>query len=269
MNNQFDKGEPLELHPDALRELASDYFAEDFPNPDRSDCPAPARLQSLAQTGGLPDDQLRAHLFGCSACFTAYREARALRPVAAPQESWRDKLATTFAWRPGLAWAGAAVLLLGLVWLMRTPRHSEQAAPPVLLANQSPTPTLAPVPSLVTATPAPAALTQAVDLPVDLNDYLALRDVTAPNGERVIRLTPTLTHLQLRLPEGSLPGAYTVSLVDDAERPVLPAQTLRRRGDSLLALFDLRRLAAKRVRLRVQAAGEAPDFYPVQIGSKQ
>ncbi len=263
MNKQQENGKSLELHPDALRELASNYFAEDFPNPDRSDCPAPARLQALAQTGRLPDDELRAHLFGCSACFTAYREARALLPVAAPPLSWREKLATTFTWRPGLAWAGAAILLLGLIWFTRTQRRSEPTASPVLLANQSPTPTLAPAPTLTPAPPAPAAITQ----PVDLNDYLALRDVTAPNGERVIRLTPKLTRLQLRLPEGSLPGAYVVSLVDDAESPVLPTQKLRRRGDSLLALLDLRRLAAKRVRLRIQASGEAPDFYPVQISS--
>ena len=268
MNKQQENGKSLELHPDALRELASEYFADDFPNPDRSDCHAPVRWQALAQTGRLPDDELRAHLFGCSACFTAYREARALLPVTAPPLSWRDKLATTFVWRPGLAWAGAAVLLLGLVclaWLMRTPRRPEPDSALILIAQQSPTPIATPAPTLVAAPPPSAPVT--ITNLIDLNDYLALRDVAAANSERVIQLAPVLTRLQLRLPEGSLPGVYSVSLVDDLEKPILPPQTIRRRGDLLIATFDLRRLAAKNLRLRIQGRGEAADFYPVQIGS--
>lgn len=269
MNEQPDKlksrSEPLELHPDALRELASEYFAADFPNPDRRDCPTPAHLQSLAQAGRLPDDAFRAHLFGCSACFTSYREARALLSVVAPPSSWRDRLAMTFAWRPSLAWAGVGVLLLGMLWLMRSPRRNELPPAPVLLAETSPMPTLAPAPTLPPAMPPtePEAVTKSVDL----NDYLAMRDVAAPNGERAIQLAPALTRLQLRLPEGSLPGVYSVSLVDDLEKLVLPAQSIRRHGDSLAVTLDLRRLAAKRLRLRIQAVGEAPDLYPAQIRS--
>jgi hypothetical protein len=264
-DNLMTKGEPLELNSGALRELAGEYFAEDFPNPDRRDCPAPARLQALAQTDRLPDDELRAHLFGCSACFTAYREARAMQPVATPELSWRDKLATTFTWRPGLAWAGAAVLLLGLSWLMRAPRHNEPSPAPSLLAQQSPTPTVTPAPTLVLETPpsAPDAITKAVDL----NNYLALRDAAATNGDRTIQLAPVLTRLQLRLPEGSLSGVYSVSLWGESNQTVLPAQTVRRRGNTLTATMDLRRFGAKNLRLRIQGPGEAPDFYPVQIGT--
>lgn len=269
MNEQPDNpitgGEALELHPDRLRELASEYFAEDFPNPDRRACPAPARLQSLAQTGGLPADELRAHLFGCSTCFTAYREARALRPVAAPPRTWRDHLATTFAWRPGLAWAGAAVLLLGIIWLTRAPRRNAPSSAPILIAQQSPEPTATPAPTLapVTGPTAPVALAKAVDL----NDYLALRDVAAATGERTIQLAPVLTRLQLRLPEGSLPGVYSISLVGDSDKPILPPQNVSRHRDTLTVTLNLRRLAAKKLRLRIQGGGEAPDFYPLQIGS--
>ena len=70
MNKQPDNlplpGDPLELHPDALRELASEYFAEDFPNPDRHECPAPARLQALANTARLPDVPKRWAIWHCS-----------------------------------------------------------------------------------------------------------------------------------------------------------------------------------------------------------
>ena len=148
---------------------------------------------------------------------------------------------------------------------MRTPRRTAPSSAPILLAETSPTPAATPAPTLLPATPqpAPAAITKTVDL----NAYLALRDVAAPNGERAIQLAPTLTRLQLRLPEGSLPGVYAVSLVADSDQPLLPSQTVRRRGDLLVVTFDLRRLAAKNLRLRIQGRGEAADFYPVQIGS--
>ena len=148
---------------------------------------------------------------------------------------------------------------------MRTPRRPEPDSALILIAQQSPTPIATPAPTLVAAPPPSAPVT--ITNLIDLNDYLALRDVAAANSERVIQLAPVLTRLQLRLPEGSLPGVYSVSLVDDLEKPILPPQTIRRRGDLLIATFDLRRLAAKNLRLRIQGRGEAADFYPVQIGS--
>jgi hypothetical protein len=255
-----------ELQAEGLTELARAYFAHDFPNPARHDCPERATLRASAQTGRLPDDALRAHLFGCSECFQDYRAAR---QVPAPvTSSWSDLLRARFTLKPALAWTGAALLLLTAGLFSWTNRRSEAQPGAALTQAQTPTPTLPVMPSVAPSqVPAPRRSAAATTVQVDLNAYLALRDVTEPSGARpqAIALSPVRTRLHLRLPEGSLPGGYTVSLLDEFDRAIATERATSRDGQRLSVLLDLRGADARSYRLRLQFPGEPPALYPVRV----
>ena len=80
----------------------------------------------------------------------------------------------------------------------------------------------------------------------------------------MIRLAPVRTQLKLRLTEGSLAGAYQVSLVDEFDRS-LAAPALNRSGKALIVTLDLRPAAPGSFRLQIQHSNETPDFYPLHI----
>ncbi|MEP7340848.1 MAG: hypothetical protein ABI977_24165 [Acidobacteriota bacterium] len=296
MNNKTRK-----IQPETLIELARDYFAADFPNSDRQGCPDGAMLNSLAQSGRLPDDELRAHLFGCSACFTEYRTALAERPqplpVIAHEAPWWDRLRAAFtpftgAFRPGFAWAGAAALVL-IAFGVWTARRVRVEAPPQIIAQrnaQAPAPSIAPAPEAPAPAPRlartaeqpalqprPAAKRRRVApaaeaiVSLDLNEYVAMRDVSDASrfGQQVITLAPVRTRLKLRLPEGSLAGRYTVSLVDEFEHSLITDKPVSRMGKTLIADMDLRNFSVKSYRLKIQSRESTPDFYAVTISERK
>lgn len=102
---------------DDLHRFAEDYFASDFPNPERSDCPPAETLSSFVRSGELPAEELRAHLFGCSECFGQYQKAIAAyrkqtEAAAARTKTWREKLSAAFPRAPLPIFASAFSLLL-------------------------------------------------------------------------------------------------------------------------------------------------------------
>lgn len=147
-----------ELNSAALVEIARNYFAEAFPPVTRPDtqeaCPAPEQLQASARSGQLPDDQLRAHLFNCSSCFTNYRAALTARqaqvaatssaaaavaasvrePVRKPAPRWflnglldRWRALTWSGWQVAGV-ASALLLLVAGSWWAVTARRANLAA---------------------------------------------------------------------------------------------------------------------------------------------
>jgi hypothetical protein len=101
------------LSPDDLVRFASSYFASDFPNPGRLDCPPSDTLSASVLSGKLPDEKLRAHLFGCSECFKEYQRALAAQRSAdfTSTVSWLSRLKLTLVRRPLPAFAGVFSLL--------------------------------------------------------------------------------------------------------------------------------------------------------------
>ncbi len=99
-----------------LSAIAQHYFATRFINPQRHGCPAPGMLQTLVRSAQLPDDELHAHLFRCSECFSEYRAAvLAHREAQTPASWWHALLAGSWGWRnPLLAGAGARLSLNSL-----------------------------------------------------------------------------------------------------------------------------------------------------------
>lgn len=289
---------PRELQSETLLTMAREYFATDFSHSDRRACPDRLTLNSLAQGGRLPDAALRAHLFGCSACFQAYRAARAACPAPVRmgldwRNHWRRLSIMKFGGLPLAVVLASAAFLLGiclLTWARWRAEHSPDLSLSVTTEQAAPTltPTLQTIPQTPTVQPAapveqvneltapptnspvkphsvgPAASTT---VRVDLNEYVALRGVTeqSGSGKQVINLAPVLTRLQLRLPEGSPTGAFTISLVDAYNRVLASTIASSSAGNRLVATFDLGPIAAKAYCLRIFHPAEPPSCYPVLI----
>jgi hypothetical protein len=282
--------------PEELIAFAQEYFSADFPNPERRDCPTPGTINATVRSGELPGEELRAHLFACSACFCEFREAMALyrSGVAVDIPSWWSKVAAAWRHIPRPALAGAAclvVLLLAGVFVWR--EHTKdarlirnEAVPAALLSEassqsrpeQAANSEAAPTPAAVMppSSPSPAQARQRA-LPdlvaqtvvrIDLEDYTVLRDTRDVGSERekVITLHRERARLLLRLPERSPQGRYKVSLVDSYGHSVIAKTRSSRDGKTLRTTLDLRGLTERRYRLSIARAGEAPGYYPVVIG---
>ncbi len=276
--------QPSAWQPETLHELARAYFGNDFPNPDRLACPDRASLLAAAQTGGLPADTLRAHLFGCSACFTEYQTALAARHALVPAIAgpatpsfwlaWPAKVRAAFTIHPGLAWATVAALFLtfGLFTWTRWRNNTRPAVnTPTLTQTQTPA---NPPPPALAESPAPApphsTTLASTIVGIDLNEYVALRDAAeaGSQGKPALKLTPVPTQFRLRLPEGSLAGAYTVRLLDERDQPVVTTNATSRDGQRLNATLDLQGVAAQRYRLEVQHPGAPPVLCPVRVSAR-
>ncbi|MFN0112907.1 MAG: hypothetical protein ACKVZH_28945 [Blastocatellia bacterium] len=270
--------------PNELIQFARNHFGANFSNPDRSDCPDRAKLDSLARSGHLPDDDLRTHLFGCSECFQQYRAALAesRQPSQAiPEASWLEKFNATIAelLRPKLAWAGAttAILIGFAIW---SAWNAEPISPPVAMPEtlqaQSPTPSSVeskPTPIVETAINANASKTvpsaSANDAVVfsDLNQYVAMRSAAnaASPAPQAITLRPERTRLKLTLPEGSLAGNYTVKLLDQSGKTIASKAAVSRDGKKLIVILNLKNVGLKNYTLSLQRQGEWAEAYPVIV----
>ncbi|HZI19285.1 MAG TPA: hypothetical protein VEY09_11885 [Pyrinomonadaceae bacterium] len=103
---------------------------------------------------------------------------------------------------------------------------------------------------------------------ISLNDASLLRGAgEAAKARRTITLPAERQLLRLRLPAGSRGGRYTVAVVD-AFGKVLTSASSRSDGRTLTVELDLTSWPEKRCRLSVSRAGEAPDFYVLDIAGK-
>jgi hypothetical protein len=57
-----------------IHQIARNRFSNDFPNPKREGCPGKESFEKMIGEKKLPGEDLRNHLFGCSECFSEYRE---------------------------------------------------------------------------------------------------------------------------------------------------------------------------------------------------
>lgn len=268
---------------DPIIAQAAQQHAIWFPNPERRGCPQPGQITSLIWTGRLPEQQLRQHLLSCSECFSEYREqltAYQVTQQAAPtgwqrwQASWRIKSALAF----------SAVLLVSLggwfLWQQtKTPLPSKIAtqiatkrnandfpSPPASSPPQSQPPVADRESRRIVSPPTPAPpLTRTIDL----NEYVALRDVKAGiTEEKTIHLAAESTRLKLNLPEGSAKGTYTVRLIDALGRSLNRVAAFSQTGHTLTVTLDLRPVKANNYRLEISRVDEAPDYYPVTVTKK-
>lgn len=190
--------ELFERHQD-LFDFARAYLSEAFPNPERAGCPPDHVLLSFARNPRHKDGSIADHVTCCSPCFKAYtahlEQARA--------EAKQSRQTTRAAW---IRWAlVSASLALGLLivvyaWHIRT--QNEQSTtrnPPAAISR-----------------PASSAQTPAV---TSVQVLLDLTAAAPERGHQPRSQTPRQNipaeprvDLALRLPLGSEPGMYSVSV---------------------------------------------------------
>lgn len=290
--------DPIETEPTAKSRLASsdeieafarDYFASEFPNSAHTGCPPLPVLRQRARTGAAPDDDLRAHLFSCSECFREFRNAVAATEPDAERQ--RRKFFSIFGVlsnfrQPAFAMLALfAVVAIAAVWFLR----ERGAQPPTALqagaSDHAPTLSTPRAPSgtipgseagdnQTTRTDVSPDVSPDQTLPaarIDLRNFVALsgreRGAAASESEaRPIRLAAARTRLNLRLPEGSAGGSYTIAVLDRATlRTVMSARSHSAAGRNLEATLNLDSLAPATYVLRIGRQNEAPADYLLVI----
>ena len=271
---------------DEITEAAQLYFAHDFPNPDRTDCPSGEALQTLAHSRRLPGVELRSHLLTCSECFQEYRKALALRGRRVLDHAGARRSALAFRPRVALAF-GTAIVLVALSAL-------------VVIALREGAPDSAPIAgrehegvsssdgqgksdgkrieqpargipengsSRPEKIPPNKNLTQQLALnyrEVDLESYARYRGKGSAN--KAIQLKTSLNQLLFRLPDGSPVGRYRVTIKNSRmDQTLANVQMTVSDGKTLKATFDLRKLEAGEYVLCISPEAQAPFCYDVVI----
>lgn len=282
---------PVELleSPDELIEAAREYFASDFSNPRETSCPAAKRLQAAAQSGSLPSDELRSHLFACSECFKSYRAALVLqRNKASAQISFSARWSNLRVSRR-MAFAFATAIVLVALSVLSAVVFRQRAASPNEISHEKGTPGTSSdetasepdqtQPARLTAEPRvsrseePRANKKSTRLAsnyreIDLAGYSNYRgaDDEEATTKKPIQLSASLNRLLFQLPEASAPGRYSVAIMNSAmSRTILSQVASSPEGKTLKATLDLRNLERTRYVLCISGKGRAPYCYEVVI----
>ena len=302
MNHENNNREELFAEPEEVVPFAQAYYATEFPNHERQECPPPELLRGTARSNTLPDSELRAHLFKCSECFCTYRSARMTgRQTAAARESWLSGFSVAFSrLTTGSALSTAVVLCLVLCCLVagllawrggkETPSIALNNPPreipsPVVTTSISPavTPRATRETTLSPPTSRPLAPSQKVQptrppasrkraraplapqiIDVDLAEDFYLRAEGVGSRQRLINLSRERQRLRLRMPRGSGGGRYTVTVVDVFGKPIITTAA-NSDGRTLTVQLDLRVLDKKRYRLCLARGEEAPDCFVMDV----
>jgi hypothetical protein len=298
---------PPAMKPDGLIDAARGYFSADFSNLSRSGCPPLGSLESSLRAKGLPDEELRKHLFGCSECFSEYREAVErwrVVTVRGNRPSWRERIAR--GWHvpaPAYSLLAAFMLLAVLAFFVSRGRGVEDvkvargdAQPPAAPSTAIPSPSQpstsgaspevtpsSPGKAVQTGEPVHTANTAAAikargqarptatvgAVLIDLAGYSVLRaDDPAPGAFRGTTLPPAVNRLRILLPEGSPRGVYRVAVVDAFGLPLTAERSASSDGKKVEVSVDARKLSGCRCRLRISRGEEAPDYYPINVGGR-
>jgi hypothetical protein len=269
-----------------LTVAAQALAAREFANPQRLGCPPPGTLQAVVQSRQLPSEDLRAHLFGCSECFSEYRAAALAQQAAATSTAWRDGLATIWwSWRvPFLVGTAALLLLVAGLFLWRTrptaPQLSQnrsQSATPASAERAKPEAhkkaAAQPVPATSQPTPElqSRAAAELLAINLDLNEYRSLgaqSRSSASKEEEPIKLPAARLRLTLVLREQRAAGSYRIRILDAADHSLAVARAQSRDGRSLAVTLNLRGLVNRAATLRIERAAQsdvAPDDYRLVV----
>ncbi|HEX8457774.1 MAG TPA: hypothetical protein VF656_10795 [Pyrinomonadaceae bacterium] len=305
MNHEYNDREDLFAEPEEVVPFAQAYYATEFPNYERQECPPAELLRGIARSNTLPAAELRAHLFKCSECFRTYRSVRmSSRQTAVGRDSWLrgfgvacSRLAT------GNALSTAAVLCFVLfIVMVCVPvwRGSGTDAPSVALNNPPPESSS----PMTTPSTSPAVAPAAIDAP-PLSPPTQARDLVAPSrkseparpqvsrkkaraarapqiidvdlaedyylraegtGSRQRLINLSRERQRLRL---RMPrgssGGRYMVTVVDVFGKTLLTTTANSDGRTLTVQLDLRLLDKKKYRLCLARGEEAPDCFLIQI----
>src|SRR5262245_59008631 len=248
---------PTESHlEDRLFDEAVEYFSTAFPNPSREGCPHPERLRALASSAAPVTEPVRAHLFGCSECFREFRRQR-LAVTATSDQAKPGHAARIHGMgvRAMVAAVASFALAAGLAHLMlwrgvnryrqRNTAHDGAFTVASIRPHDESSTIVAVVlqPSTVRRG-TPTALESAVPA------------LSIPSGR---------VRFDIQLPDGYPEGVYQLAIVNPLDEPLVDASASAV-GRSLIVVLDAAGLDSGRRFLRLQRAGEPPDYVPILIG---
>ncbi|MGI9065872.1 MAG: hypothetical protein ACR2HX_05635 [Pyrinomonadaceae bacterium] len=277
---------------DMILTSAQRYFAGEFPNPRRIECPQPEELSLLIKNEQLPGSSLRRHLLECSECFRDFQESlqaqrEAHQMFASPPST---RLGSSFAWAKPLAIASAMLLLLlsaivFITWLRGgAGLHKYQALTPAPVPTESAAPSVPSEPSQ----PPPigsrktgidplkkkpgskpsSVLIAANHVDIDLQTATRSRGATHL-GERDTLLSTGHNKIAIRLPPGSPVGGYQITLGDPFGNPIASSRVRSKDGIILLANLNLTSVKPGRYLFCVTREAEVPDCVPARVGPPQ
>lgn len=271
-----------------LVHLGINHFARDYPNSKRNNCPPPELLGATIQSGKLPGDELRGHLFTCSECFVHYREelSRYREPESGvvaigstAQETRTPRLV------PVLAAALVGIVTISAVLLVKRqhepagdlanvnsnldgekdPAQDDEPS----LRSTSPAPTL-PHPSTPPRPPSSRGrnssrpLVAENRLTIDIDRYNALRGA-GRSEDRPVLLQTTKNELTIQMPDGSPAGSYRVSLADPFGTPLQSVEIISRDGLQLRVDLDLSAVKPGKYFVCLARETEVPQCVPAMI----
>lgn len=211
-----------ELQASALRE---------FPNPERTGCPDPAAVESLARRNEEMTQSQLHHITHCSPCFQTFLSIR---------EEIRKKRAIRF--KIAVAACAAAILMGTIVYTA------------VSCSTSSPH-------AAILSTPATLDLRP-------LSEYRRTDSAYTGAARPVLILPRKQLHLTLYFPVGADEGQYNLQLLDGQLRTLLRQQlsaTVENHVVKATADLDLRSLSSGTDTLAIQKTGEDWRMYPVLL----
>ena len=226
-----------------LLAAATRILRTDFPNAERTGCPAGATLQSVARKAAADSESRNVvdHLTCCSPCFVEYE--RLLR---------REK-----AWKSTKLLALCATLLItaGLAtWFYAFRADRTQRAPEPTVVKEAPTPGRA----------APNEFEMAV---LDLRDRSPVRGDRQPvPADDVASLPARRLELSVYLPIGSEEGEYEMQILRNADSPLLTQKGIASLSDQNVVVHirtDFTGISSGRYLLRLRRTSFGWRYYPV------
>jgi hypothetical protein len=277
-----------------LVKYARAYFSTDFTNPSRLDCPSADALARGIRSAELPGDELRAHLLGCSECFSSYQNLRELSESAAlvsSHPSWLERLVA--AWNPrrpaiAISLLVCVVVAAGLLLWRSGVRDAgsdsarNTSAPPASSSSSrtdgpadsstanSPAPEISPTrpgerePEQSAGRPSREVIARNV-VRIDLREQGLLRGDDETGVESSQRLAAKRNRFFVTLPANSPKGVYRVKMLDAYGHELMSKQAVSRLGKTLTIELDMRALPANKYRLCISLPEEAPDCYPLTV----
>ena len=263
-----------------LLELGVNHFAREYPQLNRNHCPPSEMLGTLVQSGKLPPDEIREHLFTCSDCFVNYRQELSRRhasesPIVGIAERGRRIPRLV----PAVAAALVSILTIVAIFVV-VKRNNEQSrelahvnsnlegeGKPSGLRSISPAPT---PPHVSTRSPAPQNRSDSRPviaenkLDIDLDRYNALRGAGG-SIDRPVLLKTTKNELTVKLPDASPAGRYRVSLTDPFGTSLQSVAVNSRDGVQLSLELDLTSVKPGKYFVCVSRETEVPQCVPALI----
>lgn len=273
MSDNNHQQEPVPESSAELILLGQEYFSQEFLNPGQH-CPSPDEIVELIESGKLPDEALREHLFACSRCFITYKErlqrSRDMQPVVVPLRRQLSEFAH-YPWLRILV-PSLPVLLIAVIAVIyfrqrNTQENVTSVNHPVEVVNANAN-------VVTTASPSPERIDpynteRATHVArVDLRNYSPHRGNIAGAEPPPLKIERKPTAFTITLPENSPPGRYAVSIVDAFGKTITTRNSHSVDGKRLTATLNLDNLKSEKYRLCVSRSDEPPNCYPIVIISR-